>query len=282
MKKIIFLLLFLFSLPLHADEFNFVFANDFFAPDGKDRWLTNDIRLEYKTDYAEFALGSEMYTPTDKQTIGAPVGDRPWDGYTYLEIGGAMPTAFLFDRIHLGDGEKRNIKFRLGALGLASGSEVLQDFIHNELGFGSDPSWDTINDSTPALEVIYSHDSERPIHSYIGDGLLKSSYGIRAGNVIDEIFLNQEIHRILFDSIDGFIGMEGKGVLFNTFLDGRMFANDVYTVDTRHFVASAKFGFIFTIMKHYILTYEYKYITEEFKNQPSRHLYGTITLGYKW
>lgn len=241
------------------------FSNDVFVPDGKDRFLTNQVRLSA----GAFSIGNDMYTPTDK-TVDLPDGDRPWDGYTYLEYQ---------TKEELAEDEYRKISYRIGAVGDWSGTDKLQKWIHNDLGLGTDPSWDSMNEGEPTVDLIYEHKLQSPVHPLFGEGWVTDTYGARVGTVIDEIFLKTQVTKGLWKTLFMYVGMSGRAVLYNTHLDGRLFQDDVYTVDKEWFVASGwsgiavKFGDIY-------LGYKYLYQTREFETQSGRHSYGSLTIGY--
>lgn len=272
MERIILALLLLLPYSVLAQALTF--KNDFFAPGGSDRWLTNDVRISYH----DWAIGSEMYTPTDKRSAAIPEGDRPWDGYTYAER--------RFDISHWDTKplalERRFLTLRVGAIGEASKAKRLQKWMHNDLGFGSDPQgWDTANPSELAVDGEYEHEIRGRLTSWVGIIDSVQSYGVRAGNVRVSTWLDQEIQRG-FDYDDWtfrtIAGIRGEGVAYNTFLDGRMFHDDVYTVERQPFVATARAG-IEVHRKSWFLRYIYSYMTEEFEGQDGRHLFGTIEVG---
>lgn len=253
------------------------FNNDFFAPGGKDRWLTNQIRLSFpiKGNYYVWTIGNDMYTPTDKSNPNIPVGDRPWDGYTFIEY---KKREFVDGNLN----QFQQFAVRAGILGDASGTDSLQRFIHNDLGLGVDPlGWGTQNASEAALELLYSRKTFSLFDTFFGSTINTSAYGFRAGNVVTEGFMRQELTREYFGFLMPYGGVEGRLVLFNTHLDGRLFHDDVYTVDKEWFVATAWLGLAVRIKEIYI-GYKYQYQTREFKEQSGRHLFGTITIGYEF
>lgn len=258
--------IFLFINVAIAEPYYFNFSNDYFAPGGEDKWLTNSMKL----GIGDFAIGSDMYTPKDKRNKELPKGDRPWDGYTYIEYTEKYPIVF---------GESETFITRFGALGDASEADKMQKWMHNDLGFGADPSWVGQNPSQPAFELIYSKNSHRYLHSYIGDTKVSQSHGFRIGNVADEIFLDQEVRKHFFKNWFVHGGLEGKGIFFNTHLNGRLFESDVYTVDHEWLVASARAGISYNLFGC-LITYEYKYQTQEFKGQDGRHLFGSLTFTF--
>jgi lipid A 3-O-deacylase len=255
------------ATPLYAQSITF--TNDVFAPDGRDRWLSNDVRLSY----GKWTLGQEIYTPTNKRSAEIPVGDRPWDGYLYAEYSHRF-----------GIDKSRTLKARAGALGDASRAKRTQKFIHNDLGFGSDPQgWNTQNPSEAALDLIYEHGFYDVVDSMVGLTEVDGSYGVRAGNVRISGWIDQEIKKgfnlgAVYLRLVG--GIRGELVAYNTFLDGRVFHDDVYTVERQPFVATAKAGFEIR-RRNWFLRYVYSYMTEEFEGQEGRHLFGSVEIGRK-
>lgn len=258
------------SIPLTsiADSFRLDFENDFFIPGQLDRNLSNRVELGYD----DYVLGNEMYTPRDKRNPGIPDGDRPWDGYTYFGV-----------VEHLA--EDRDLTVRIGILGDASGTDSLQRFVHGTMGLGVHPvGWSTQNPSEPALDVIYSHKFFNVSDYWIGQAKVTSEYGVRFGNVKIESFVSEEIKRgFFYDNWEFYVrsGIDGRGVAFDTTLDGRMFHDNTYTVERVPFVASTFLG-VGTRIHDWLIEYQYRYLTEEFKGQDGRHAYAQVLIGKSW
>lgn len=268
MKYILWLLAILITSTVQAEPLTFTFGNDWFAPNGVDRWLTNEMTLHY----GNFGIGNEIYTPKAKRSKEIPFGDRPWDGYSYAE--------YSYEN-KLTEQQKRVLISRLGLIGSASGSDSLQKWFHNDLDFGADPQWVAQNPSQLAIDLTLLKETNEPLESVIGHTDLVQSYGVRAGNVIDEIFLDQELRKSFFKDVYFFGGIQGRAVAFNTFLDGRMFEEDKYTIQREWFVAAGRLG-VKAQFNNWTVGYMYQYLTEEFRGQDGRHLYGEITLGYQF
>lgn len=251
-----------------AEPVKFNFANDYFAPSGKDRWLTNMMSLEV----GKWGIGSEMYTPRDKRRKELPDGDRPWDGYSYLQ---------RTDKWEVGQGEYHVLKSRLGTLGEWSGAKEMQTWMHDDLGFGAHPEWVGQNPAQPAFDVIYSRLNRHYLQSVVGNSRLTQEYGVRLGNVNNSLFLDQELRKHFHKHFYIFAAIRGEAVAFNTHLDGRMFENDVYTVDKQWFVASGRLG-VEVRFDDFFVSYTYRYLTEEFKGQDGRHLYGDVGIGFEF
>lgn len=249
-----------------SQPFRFEFANDYFAPGGRDRWLTNQMSLHY----GEWGIGNEMYTPTVKTSEEIPYGDRNWDGYSYLE---------RVSHNQIRRGQFWDLTTRVGILGNASGAPELQQWMHDDLGFGTHPTWATTNPDEPAIDVIAQRFNRTYPQSLFGDSKLEESYGIRLGNVKDLIFLDQQLTKHFGKYTYVFAGLRGEAIAYNTFLDGRLFQDNVHTIDKNWFLASGRLGVKFSYGTKFI-QYAYKYLTEEFKGQTGRHLYGTIEFGF--
>lgn len=272
MKHLLVCLLWLYSYSALADTNNFSFVNDFFSPGGKDRFLTNQVFVSSKiSKHVKIGLGNDMYTPDDLKNSGIPEGDHPWSGFSYISYQNKKPiTADVLQK------EYRLLELKAGMLGKSSGTKELQKFVHNDLGFGTNPlGWDTQNPSEIALDFIYGHASENLVTSFLGFTTLKNIYGFRAGNVAIEAFLDQKVNKKFFKLINLFAGMEGKLKAFDTHLDGRMFRTNTYTVDKEPFVASARAGISINI-DEYEVGFMYSYQTETFKQQDGKHLFGSL------
>jgi len=274
MKKL--LLILLISTAAQAEPVKFSFGNDFFIPGGKDRWLTNIMSLEV----GAWGIGSEMYTPQDKRSTDLPDGDRPWDGYSYLQY---------TEKWNIAQGEYNILKSRVGGLGDWSGAKEMQKWMHNDLGFGSDPQWVGQNPPGLAADFIFSRLNRSYLHSVVGDTALIQEYGVRVGNVVDEVFLDQELRKHYFKNFYIFAGIRGQAVAFNTHLDGRLidehlingYEHDKYTVQKNWFVASGRLG-AEVRFDDFFISYIFKYVTEEFKGQEDRHLYGDVVIGFEF
>lgn len=265
-------LTFAFASIVYAEPFQFAIKNDFVIPGGLDRFLSNAIYVKR----GAFAFGNEMYTPTNKRSLDIDTGDRPWDGYTFIE---------RESRKRLGHGQELRTLSRVGVVGRLSGSEALQKTVHNDLGLGSPPSWIGQNPSEYVIDTIVSKRSVRYLQSIVGDTSLTEEFGARFGTVNVSAFLDQEIRKHFGRYLYFYAGLRGDAVAYNTHLDGRMFRRDnLYTVDREWFVATGRAGFelYFPRWHHAFISYGYSYVTEEFEGQRGRHSYGELSFGTKF
>lgn len=247
------------------------YGNDILIPNGKDRYLTSDARFLFKDGYS---LGSEVYTPTDKEDPNIPLGDRPWSSYLFVEKEDVQPIAW---------GQEAVFRYRLGGVGKYGFGEELQDGIHellSDLGKPqTDPTWAHQNPGQVAGELIASRRSREYLQSVIGDSRLTNEYGLRVGNVVDEAFFDQELRKHFFKHWYFFTGITGKIVAFNTHIEGRLWADNNHEERKQWFVAQGRLGFEYR-GDDWAIGYTYKYLTEEFKGQEGRHLYGSLEIAW--
>ena len=253
-----------------AQAQSILFENDFFAVGQRDRFLTNHVVASWEP----YSIGSEMYTPETKDNPLVPKGDRPWDGYSYVEYADIYP---------VDKNEVRIFRYRFGGVGDASGAKHLQRFVHNDLGIGIDPKgWETANPSEITADFVYQHQFRSRFDSWLGAAELLHEYGLRFGNVRVSGWLEQEARRGIFVEDDFavfvFAGLRGEVKAYDTHLDGRLFRNNHYTIDAVPFVAWAVAG-VGVNYGEWFARYGYKYQTEEFRGQDGRHLYGSFSLG---
>jgi len=120
MKNLAFKIIFIISLILilaglaRAEPWEFNLRNDFVMPGGMDRFLSNAFYFKR----GDWTIGNDMYTPRDKRSTEVDTGDRPWDGYTYLEKLDVEKLAF---------GQERLIRARIGAVGMLQGARIFSD-----------------------------------------------------------------------------------------------------------------------------------------------------------
>lgn len=268
----------LFPALLWADASSFEFTNDVFAPNGRDRYLTNRVGYNYTIDqHWKAGLWSDMYSPNDLRSSEPPIGDHPYSGYTFAHI--SYKTNDLISNKVI---ENRRFSLNLGALGPASQADDLQKFIHKDLDLGVPPEgWDTQADSQMAVDFIYAHNAISPLTSYLGDTTAVQTYGFRVGNVIDSVFLDQEIRKQFFGRITGLIGGTIEIIAFNTHIEGRAFSSNIntYTAEAEPLVSTARAG-IEVDTGRFTLGFIASYQTPTFEGQDDNHLYGTVIVRY--
>jgi len=247
---------------------NFKFNNDFFAPGGKDRYLTNDFFLDVKVkEGLRLGIGSEMYTPDNLRTSEIEKHDHPYSGYTYIS---------LQEKQVVNLQEKRLYEIRIGLLGDASKAKRLQKFVHNDLDLGTDPKgWDNQNGSELAIDLMYAHQTRDVVSSFVGATEIITTQGFRIGNVVTEYFIDTEVNKIFYEKFVGFVGIDGHFKLFDTHIEGRLFSDNIHTKEAEYFVAGCKAGVAYKY-EDYKIGFQYLLQTRTFREQPDNHLVGSV------
>lgn len=260
----------LLSLNCYSDPWEFNIKNDFVIPGGLDRYLSNEFYYKQNS----WKVSNSMWTPTKKSNDQIPFGDRPWDGYTYIEK--EFSTRYGF-------GEYLKTQVRFGLVGEWSGSEALQKFIHDDLNAGDHPTWEGQNPSEPTIDILLFRETKEYMQSIVGNSQVRNQYGIQFGTVKDTFFIDQELRKHFFKYLYPYVGLRGEAVLYNTHLDGRLFQKNKHTEDKEWFVSTARFGFeLYHPGSDWFMDYRYEYITQEFVGQPYRHAYGSLSFGKRF
>ncbi len=141
-----------------------------------------------------WALGQDIYTPTDLTVSDISYGDRPYAGYLYL---GRFYSVASDDTYH-------RFELDLGVIGPASGAAEAQTFIHERLTSSEYPQgwgWQIPNYPTVQFEYDYSN---RLFHTPVAD--LAGNFGLRAGNAFTDASFGVTLRL-------GYIGDANKGYL---------------------------------------------------------------------
>jgi len=215
MKKILFLSFVFFSTFLKADQYSFLFYNDFFA--GTDRHFTNGMSLSWIDDtvgakmednnnshaYSQFMLNtitklpflqednSKSYnagisisqmaiTPTDTSISTPQYDDIPYAGYLAASF-----YIFRWDTKSFNE-----VRVDLGVVGKESGAEFVQNTFHKLIGNSEAQGWDTqlgtqyiINSTLRYGEITWDKDN---FHSFDMDWF--NHAGLQLGNFSSNIF----------------------------------------------------------------------------------------------
>jgi hypothetical protein len=254
-----------------ADTLKFELGNDIVAD--TDNGLTHFVKTSLQKGRDTYSIANYMFTPRDLESFELPEDDRGFDGYSYLGFARSYSEYERDERIYEG---------RLGVVGEWSGSEALQKYVHIDLDKGADPSWSSQNPSEVTGSFLYTKHTWEYTKSYVGDARFDNEYGVEVGTFKVQGFINQTLTKHYFKRVYLIAGIEGRWVLYDTTLDGRLTQDNVYTIDSENFVAVGKLGFKYQFTPDFGVTYTYFYETATFEGQIGRHDLGSITLEYKF
>ncbi len=169
---------------LHKGKETISFENDFFTPANQDRHYTQGIRISYLAGEdrglkpvqtviralplipgeahvrVSYSLGQSAFTPEDIKATEPVLDDRPYAGWLYLALGGAVISGNKFDSVELS----------IGMIGPSSAAGISQEAIHTILD-GRDPKgWSNQLGNEFALQ-IFRERKWRMIHSGGDQGL---------------------------------------------------------------------------------------------------------------
>ncbi len=245
---------------------------------------------------ASLSLGQNMYTPEDTTAAQLITEDRPYAGWLYMGFGlVANQGAKRYDQLEL----------EIGMVGPYSFAEDVQTFWHSLLGLQVPNGWDNQLKNEPGA-VLYYGQTRRFERQNIGLGLDVDvlphfggalgnvfTYGaagitVRLGSGLDDDFGPPRIRPSLpgsayFRPEKGFnwylfVGLEGRAVLHNIFLDGSSFT-DSHSVDKNTFVGDLQAGLVIQ-WNRFRISYTQIFRSKEFEGQDSGDLFGSMSLSY--
>jgi lipid A 3-O-deacylase len=310
-----------------AGTFTFYMENDYFG--GTDRHYTNGLKFSWFSADLEnwdqsgwrqrfinalpfvnrpgaqknfgFAFGQNIYTPQDQDAFVPDPTDRPYAGWSYLEL------TFLSKTERIAD----TVSFQVGMVGRHSYAQDAQRVVHEWLNNSRPNGWEHQLHDEVGLNIILER-KWRLFGRGFGDTLgidLVPHAGLSLGNVqtyantgatvrlgfnLPSDFGVQLIRpggggnspiddrdpRVAPDrdwSFFVFAAGDGRAVARDIFLDGNTF-RDSPSVDKRPFVADLSYGAGF-IAGRWQLTFTQVYRTREFETQPHKYNeFGSVTL----
>lgn len=297
---------------------SFVLENDLFT--GTDRYYTNGFRLAYLTSeqrapqiiqsvasYLPFArqgnyrismaMGQNMYVPSSIEDRVPSPDDRPYAGWLYGSVGVVSDSGDVL----------RTALLTVGMVGPSSLAEQTQKAVHHITDSPKPMGWDYQLHDEPGL-VLTLEQKWRSLYEFSSLGMEMDTtphIGLNLGNVNTDATVGATF-RLGFDlpadygpprirpSLPGsdffipsetlggylFLGVEGRGVGRNIFLDGNTF-KDSPSVDKNYWVGSAQLGAAVTY-KSTRVSYTHVFQTREFKTQAKPAQFGAVTVSVRF
>lgn len=289
--------------PDREGTFNFNLENDEIA--GTDRHYTNGLEISYLSAPMQrnanwrfgVALGHQLYTPNDTDTTLPQPDDRPYAGYLY---GGV---ALLVDHGNQLDSFVVNV----GTIGPDAKGEDLQNSVHRIIDSDRSNGWGNQLDNELTYQLVYEHrwrgvlqtsggflgaDLSPHLGGSVGNvaGYANAGLTLRLGNDLRDDYGVPRIRPSLpgsafFTPDDdfgwyAFVGVDGRYVWQNIFLDGNGYGNSL-SVDKKRYVYDVQAGLAVTF-RRVRLAYTYVYRSKEFRTQTSPDRFGAVSVSARF
>jgi lipid A 3-O-deacylase len=272
------------------------------APEDTPEWSVNTARLlpffgptgEVRASYA---LGQNIYTPSNLNLSNPPPTARPYAGYLYFAYGLIEKTDTTLDQLQV----------QLGVVGPDSLAEATQKFVHSVLGDTDPRGWGTQLHNEPVFVI----DDEHAWRALASGSLWGFSFdasphvGGMVGTVYDYVNAGA-MGRIGFDlpddygppriepSLPGtnffeptgplgwyfFAGADGRAVARNLFLDGNTWQSS-RSVEKVPWVADLQLGLAIST-DNWRLSFTHVFRSREFETQRHADQFGAINLSYRF
>ncbi len=310
----------------NAPVFTLYFENDYFG--GEDQHYTNGAKLSWMSgDLTEWgvegwrevvvkalpfvnepdrqknfgiSLGQNIYTPRDTNLVIPDPTDRPYAGWSYLELSFVSKTERVMDMVAI----------QVGVVGPHSYAEDTQRIVHEWLNDDVPRGWDSQLEDEVGVNLIFERKwrlngrafgdfigldfvphigaSLGNVQTYANAGAmarfgfnLPSDFGvdlIRGGGAVSAPIDDHDprVAEKRHWSFFIFGGVDGRAVARDIFLDGNTF-EDGPSVDKKPLVGDAYYG-VGLIMGTWQLTFTQAVRTIEFEGQDDESYFGSVTL----
>ena len=293
------------------------FENDLFGDEDRD--YTNGIRFDYISErnelpwvgrmarrnlgwltdaddwYMTYAIGQNMFTPSDIELVTPAPGERPYAAFLY---GGVGLAADRGDRLDV-------LALEIGMVGPSALGEETQKLVHNIVGAAEPEGWDTQLQDEPGFRLTYERkfrfQSDIPLdvldlsagfapHFNVSLGTIDTSAGlggtVRVGQDLADDYGPPRVRPAVsspgfFRNKDGFswylfAGIEGRVVARNLFVEGNTYQG-VKGVDPSRFVADFQVGAAVQVGD---VEFAYMHVlrTQEYEIQDKLSDFGSLNL----
>jgi len=242
---------------------------------------------------ANYAFGQDIFTPANTAAANPPLNQRPYAGYLYLGLGLLANDDVEFDQLQV----------QLGVIGPASLARDAQAFVHSIEGIRKPAGWHFQLRDEPTVQINFDRAWRViPRQSLLGLQFdIEPRFGVAVGNVYDYASAGA-MARLGFNLQDDFgpprmeptlsgssflesedevgayifVGVDGRAVARNIFLDGNSFENS-RSVSKIPFIGDLEMGAALTIDR-FRLSFTHVFRTKEYHGQPTSDQFGAVNL----
>lgn len=272
-----------------------------------DCWICDSARvLPFFTGRGEirinYALGQNMYTPSDITLVNPPLTDRPYAGWLYASMGIVAKRDDSPKWSHL-----EQLELSLGVVGPSSQADQVQTWFHELIGVNKPMGWDTQLKDEPAVLLTYERSWRYRVDELpFGLEMYATPHlGGAVGNVFDYVNGGATVSlgwnlgddygppRIqpstpgsgYFKQCDDlgfyvFAGVDARLVGRNIFLDGNTW-KDSRSVDRVPFVGDAQVGVVLSFQSAR-LSFTHVFRTKEFETQHDADQFGAAAISWQF
>jgi hypothetical protein len=255
-------------------------------------WFPDEGELRH-----EYAVGQSMFTPTNIENPNPPATERPYAGWLYGTFGVGKDSDRQFDLFAV----------TLGVVGPASSAGSSQKLLHRWMGSTQPEGWSTQLHNEPGIvftadrswrSVVrgsisnHSFDVTPSVHAALGNVFTYGGAGValRFGNQLPIDLGTPRIQPANLGSGEFsprsttgwylFVGVEGRAVARNIFLDGNTFQNS-RSVERIPWVGDFQYGLVFDIWSVRI-SFTNVLRTREYRTQDKRDRFGAFTVSVNY
>ncbi len=255
----------------------------FYRGDTRDSWLNIPFTSSQNSNnFISFTYANQMFTPYDLDETQIIKDDRPYAGYSYIEIGLHQTTETNLDSLTL----------QTGMVGPSSGMESLQAFLHEYIDARDAAGWNNQLENQFIMQLNYMHKwrleytkifgMDSVLTPYAGANLgnasIKASGGAlyRIGFNITKDFGINSMNEGSFSSIPtqtkAIANDLSKWSLFLNLSAGTnlvardIFLDDWYEVDRNYFNAYGALG-ITARYRKFSIDYQHNYYTKDYEQR---------------
>ena len=273
----------------------------FYRGDTSDSWLNIPLTSSQNSNnFISLAYANQMFTPYDLDKTEIIKDDRPYAGYSYIEIALHQATETNLDSLTL----------QTGMVGESSGMESLQAFLHEYIDARDAAGWDNQLKNQFILQLNYIHKWRLEYSKIFGmDSVLTPYAGANLGNASVKAS-GGALYRIGFNiSKDFGINSMNEGSFSSVPVETKAIANDLskwslylnlsgganlvakdiflddwYEVDRNYLNAYGAVG-VTARYKKFSIDYQHNYYTKDYEQRGLHRVYrgyGSLIFTYNF